>query len=125
MTGDWTGRLRELATEENVPGAALAVWADGRQSAAAHGVLNAATGVSVTPDSLVAAMTGDRAALSDDPTQEADLYPADGTGDAFVCRTRDHQPWTALVFGRLADQTRYVYQNGRVTPRVGQPISAG
>jgi CubicO group peptidase (beta-lactamase class C family) len=51
-TEDWADRLHKLATEEDIPGAALAVWADGRQSVAAHGVLNAATEVAATPDSL-------------------------------------------------------------------------
>src|SRR5260370_42006209 len=49
---DWTDRLRELAAQERVPGAALGVWADGRESLAAYGVLNAATGVGTTPGSL-------------------------------------------------------------------------
>ncbi len=52
MTGHWAARLRDLATEEGVPGAALGVWADGPEWLAAHGVLNAATGVNATPDSL-------------------------------------------------------------------------
>jgi hypothetical protein len=46
MTDNWADRLGELATDEDVPGATLAIWADGRQSVAAHGVLNAATGAS-------------------------------------------------------------------------------
>jgi len=64
-------------------------------------------------------MTGDRAALSDDTVEEFDLYPADGTGDAFVGRVYDHQPWSALVFDRLGDQTPYMYLGGRITPRAG------
>jgi hypothetical protein len=39
---DWTTRLNELATEANVPGAALGIWSDGQEILAAHGVLNAA-----------------------------------------------------------------------------------
>jgi hypothetical protein len=31
MTRHWAGRLRDLATEEGVPGAALGVWADGQE----------------------------------------------------------------------------------------------
>src|ERR1700728_3214595 len=50
--GHWAARLHELATEEDVPGAALGIWADGLESVAGHGVLNAATGVHTTPDSL-------------------------------------------------------------------------
>jgi CubicO group peptidase (beta-lactamase class C family) len=70
---------------------------------------------------MVATMTGDHAAFGDDLTQEVDLYPADVTGDAFVCRLRDGQPWSTVIFGRLAGQTEYLYQSGRITPR----ISAG
>jgi CubicO group peptidase (beta-lactamase class C family) len=49
---DWTIRLNELATEANVPGAALGIWSDGQEILAAHGVLNAATQVPVTTDSV-------------------------------------------------------------------------
>ena len=49
---DWTTRLNELATEANIPGAALDIWACGQEILAAHGVLNSATEVTVTPDSL-------------------------------------------------------------------------
>jgi CubicO group peptidase (beta-lactamase class C family) len=49
---NWTARLRELATEARVPGAALGIWCRGREILATHGVLNAATGVAVTTDSL-------------------------------------------------------------------------
>ena len=53
MTERWTARLHDLAAEEGVQGAALGVWADGREvAAAAHGVLNAGTGVRATADSL-------------------------------------------------------------------------
>jgi len=43
---DHAGRLRELATEERVPGATLAIWTGAQKITAAHGLLNAATGVS-------------------------------------------------------------------------------
>ena len=49
---DWTTRLNELAAEANVPGAALGIWSDGQEILAAHGVLNAATRVPVTTDSV-------------------------------------------------------------------------
>jgi CubicO group peptidase (beta-lactamase class C family) len=49
----WGARLHELAAEEEVPGAVLGVWAEGQEiAAAAHGVLNAETGVRATADSL-------------------------------------------------------------------------
>jgi len=47
------------------------------------------------------------------------LYPADLTGDSFVCRSHDDEPWSAVSFGRLADQTPYLYSGGRVILRVG------
>jgi hypothetical protein len=81
----WTARLRDLATREGVPGATLGIWADGRETLAAHGVLN----------------------------------PADDTGDHFAGRLYDSAPWSPVVFGRLGDQTPYIYASGRVTPRVG------
>jgi CubicO group peptidase (beta-lactamase class C family) len=49
---NWTARLNELATEANVPGAALGIWSDGQEILAAHGVLNSATQVPVTTDSV-------------------------------------------------------------------------
>src|SRR6266487_2045766 len=49
---DWITRLNELATEANVPGAALGIWSDGEEILAAHGVLNAATQVPVTTGSV-------------------------------------------------------------------------
>ena len=49
----WATRLHDLAAEEGVPGAALGVWADGQEvAAAAHGVLNAETGVRATAGAL-------------------------------------------------------------------------
>ncbi len=48
----WTARLNELATAARVPGATLGIWSGGQQILAAHGVLNTATGVAVTTDSL-------------------------------------------------------------------------
>ena len=48
----WTARLAELTRQERVPGAALGIWADGQEVLAAAGVLNRATGVAVTTDSL-------------------------------------------------------------------------
>src|SRR4249920_999175 len=48
----WTARLSQLATEARVPGATLGIWSRGQEILAAHGVLNSATGVAVTTDSL-------------------------------------------------------------------------
>ena len=49
---NWTARLKELASRARVPGATLGIWSDGQEILAAHGVLNSATGVPVTTDSL-------------------------------------------------------------------------
>ena len=48
----WTARLNELASAARVPGATLGIWSGGQEILAAHGVLNSATEVLVTPDSL-------------------------------------------------------------------------
>ena len=201
LTAHWTARLHDLAAAAGVPGATLGIWADGRVTLAAHGVLNAATGVTTTVGSLFqigsvtkvwtstmimqlvdegavpghhglggpaghaarppdasaqvtvrhllthtsgidgdiftdtgrgadcveryagelaqAARIDDREAFSDDEPQEFDLYPADATGDHFVGRLYDSSPWAPVVFGRLGDQTAYIYAGGRVTPRIG------
>ncbi|MGW4471547.1 serine hydrolase domain-containing protein [Nonomuraea sp. NPDC004354] len=49
---DLQHRLDEAARDHNVPGAAVAVWADGRLIEAATGVVNRDTGVETTTDSL-------------------------------------------------------------------------
>jgi CubicO group peptidase (beta-lactamase class C family) len=49
---NWTARLSELAAQARVSGATLGIWCDGQEVLAAHGVLNSATRVPVTPDSL-------------------------------------------------------------------------
>jgi CubicO group peptidase (beta-lactamase class C family) len=63
--------------------------------------------------------TGELAAVRDSEPEELDLYPADATGSNFVCRSHDDEPWTAVSFGRLADQTPYLYAGGRITLRSG------
>ncbi|MEV0390975.1 serine hydrolase domain-containing protein [Nonomuraea sp. NPDC050643] len=49
---DLRDRLAEAAREHGVPGAAVAVWRDGELHEAATGVVNTATGVETTPDSV-------------------------------------------------------------------------
>ncbi|MEO3782681.1 serine hydrolase domain-containing protein [Actinocorallia sp. B10E7] len=49
---NWGARLGELAAAHGVPGASLAFWHDGALTEHATGVLNLATGVEATPDSL-------------------------------------------------------------------------
>ncbi len=48
----WTTRLERLARDAGVPGATLGVLAGNREFAVAHGVANAATGVTTTVDTL-------------------------------------------------------------------------
>ncbi|MEU6676599.1 serine hydrolase domain-containing protein [Streptomyces sp. NPDC046925] len=48
----WQRRLAELAERHRVPGAVLGIARGAHSDAVAHGVLNTATGVSTTPDSL-------------------------------------------------------------------------
>jgi CubicO group peptidase (beta-lactamase class C family) len=48
----WTDRLRDLAIKARVPGAVLGISSDGKELVAACGVLNRATQVAVTGDSL-------------------------------------------------------------------------
>ena len=49
---NWTARLAELSEQARVPGAVLGIWADGQEVLAACGVLNRATRVRVTTDSV-------------------------------------------------------------------------
>src|SRR5271163_19128 len=51
-TANWPARLHELAAKARVPGATLGIWRDGQEVLAAHGVLNRATRVPVTGDSV-------------------------------------------------------------------------
>jgi CubicO group peptidase (beta-lactamase class C family) len=68
---------------------------------------------------VLSSASSDREAFSDDGPHEFDLHPVDGTGDHFVCRPLDGQPWAPLVFGQLSDQVPYLYLGGRITPRAG------
>jgi CubicO group peptidase (beta-lactamase class C family) len=49
---NWKARLAELAERARVPGAVLGIWADGQEVLAACGVLNRATRVRATADSI-------------------------------------------------------------------------
>src|ERR1700678_2191987 len=49
---NWAARLGELTARARVSGATLGIWSDGQEVLAACGVLNSATQVPVTPDSL-------------------------------------------------------------------------
>ncbi|HEY3905764.1 MAG TPA: serine hydrolase domain-containing protein [Streptosporangiaceae bacterium] len=61
--------------------------------------------------------TGPLAESRDAEPEELDLYPADASGDNFVCRSFDDQPWSPVTFGTLDDGTPYCFI-GRVTLKV-------
>jgi CubicO group peptidase (beta-lactamase class C family) len=67
---------------------------------------------------LLLTATGPLATLSDAQPEDLILYPADGSGVNFVCRTCDREPWVPVTFGELADGTPYLFAGGRITPRV-------
>jgi CubicO group peptidase (beta-lactamase class C family) len=68
---------------------------------------------------LVLTVTGKLADLFNSEPEELILYPADSSGDRFVLRSREDEPWIPLSFGHLPDRTPYVYFTGRVNTRVG------
>jgi hypothetical protein len=68
---------------------------------------------------MVLTVTGKLAELINSEPEELILYPADSSGDQFVLRSHEDEPWVPLSFGRLPDRTPYLYLAGRVTPRVG------
>jgi len=67
---------------------------------------------------MVLTVTGKLADLFNSEPEVLILYPADSSGDRFVLRSNEDEPWIALTFGHLADRTPYLYLTGRVTPRV-------
>src|SRR5579863_3049988 len=70
---------------------------------------------------LLLTATGPLATLTESQPEDLVLYPADGSGVNFVCRTCDHEPWVPVTFGELADGTPYLFAGGRITPRVALP----
>ena len=66
---------------------------------------------------MATAVTGPLAELTGAEPEEVDLRPADDTGDNFLCRSGQDDPWTAVSFRRLADQRPYLYASGRVALR--------
>jgi CubicO group peptidase (beta-lactamase class C family) len=61
--------------------------------------------------------TGDLAVINDQGVEEVQLFPVDHSGDRFVCRSHDGEPWSPLIFDRFPDGTPYLYFGGRSTPR--------
>jgi CubicO group peptidase (beta-lactamase class C family) len=68
---------------------------------------------------VISTMTGALAEFNEAEPEELELHPADATGDHFVARSHDHQPWLEVSFGKLPGGTPYILGGGRVTPRVG------
>ena len=66
---------------------------------------------------MISAMTGDMGRYTNDEPEELVLHPADGSGDHFVCRSHDGEPWIPVTFGQLADQAPYLFTGGRITLR--------
>ena len=66
---------------------------------------------------MISAMTGDMGRYTNDEPEELVLHPADGSGDHFVCRSHDGEPWILVTFGQLADQAPYLFTGGRITLR--------
>jgi CubicO group peptidase (beta-lactamase class C family) len=57
------------------------------------------------------------AALLDQGAEEIVLHPADSSGMNFVYRFSDDEPWTPVSFGKLDDQTPYLFTSRRIAPR--------
>jgi CubicO group peptidase (beta-lactamase class C family) len=68
---------------------------------------------------VVITVTGKLADLFNSEPEQLILYPADASGDRFVLRSDEDEPWIPVSFGHLPDRTPYLYLTGRVTPRVG------
>ena len=69
---------------------------------------------------LTSQATGDRLAIAEEPTHEYRLYPADRSGERFVMRETEGQPWVPVTFARQRDGSPYLFTSGRVTPKVDE-----
>ncbi len=77
-------------------------------------LLDGALHATITP-------TGDAALFGDEEQEEFDLHPVDASDDAFVVRSNEQDPWSALSFATFPDGTPYLFLGGRATPRVEDP----
>jgi CubicO group peptidase (beta-lactamase class C family) len=78
--------------------------------------------VAVTDDGglhAVVLVTGELAVLTEAEPEEFDLLPADSSGDNFVCRSYEGEPWTTVSFSVLDGGQPYLFTGGRVTLRAG------
>lgn len=65
---------------------------------------------------LTATPTGELASHDGGP-DEFVLHPRDHSGDAFVRRGSDTEPWSTLTFGSLPDGTPHLFVQGRIAVR--------
>lgn len=67
----------------------------------------------------VSLMTGPLGEVFESRPEEFDLRPADSSGDNFVCRSREGEPWTTVSFSALDGGHPYLFSGGRLTLRAG------
>jgi uncharacterized Zn-binding protein involved in type VI secretion len=67
----------------------------------------------------VALVTGQLGVVTQAEPTEFDLLPGDASGDNFVCRSHEGEPWMAVSFGVLDGGQPYMFAGGRVTLRAG------
>jgi CubicO group peptidase (beta-lactamase class C family) len=137
--GHWQRRLDTLARRHQVPGAALGIRRIGagrpdEVAEAAYGVLNKATGVAATTDSVfqigsitkvwtaalvMQLLDEDRLDL-DTPVLDVlpDFRLADDGGDRFAVRRPPAQAWGPVAFYRPPSGEPYLYMGYRSTPKV-------
>jgi CubicO group peptidase (beta-lactamase class C family) len=68
-------------------------------------------------------VTGQLAELSGSEPEEVELLLADGSGDHFLCRSEEDEPWTPVSFGALSDGTPYLFSGGRINLRVSLAVA--
>ncbi len=69
-------------------------------------------------------VTGQLAELTGAEPEEVELLPADGSGNHFLCRSDEDEPWAQVSFGALSDGTSYLFSGGRINLRVSLPVPA-
>lgn len=119
------GEVFEMYCGLTVPGAPEPfrgpVLSDVRRHAGRYERSSRRFDVSVTGDGGLHAVlqtTGQLAVLRESEPEEFDLLPADPSGDNFVCRSHEGEPWSAVSFSVLDGGKAYLYSGGRVTLRV-------
>ena len=67
---------------------------------------------------LTSRATDDRLAFAEEPVHAYRMYPSDRSGERFLIRESEHQPWVPVTFARQPDGSPYLFTSGRVTPKV-------